>query len=71
MEGKPVGTGIQDVAFDTVDQYGTQGDAVARAIRGLGPVPVPIEDSVANMDVLDALFRSERSRGWEAPGSSS
>lgn len=63
------GAAIHNVVLDPVDQYTRQGDAVSRAIRGLESVPVPLEDSVANMAVLDALFRSENSRAWEGPRS--
>jgi predicted dehydrogenase len=65
--GDLAGSSIQDIVMDAVDQYTIQGDVVSRAIRGLGPVPVALEDSVANMAVLDALFRSESSHEWEAP----
>ena len=66
-EGDLHGRGIREVTFDTIDQYAAQGDAVARAIRGVAPAPVPLEGSVANMRVLDALFRSETSNDWEVP----
>lgn len=62
------GNSVQDVVMDPVDQYTAQGDAVSRAIRGLGSVPVSLEDSVANMAVIDALFRSETSGDWETSG---
>jgi hypothetical protein len=29
--------------------------------------PIPIEDAVANMRVIDALFRSAHSGHWETP----
>jgi predicted dehydrogenase len=41
----------------TCDQYTIQGDAFSRAIRENQEVPVPLEDSLANMRVLDALKR--------------
>jgi predicted dehydrogenase len=40
---------------------------MARAIRGGGVAPVPLEDSVANMMVVDALVRSARTGRWETP----
>lgn len=61
----PGGAGVREVSFETTDQYGAQGDAVSLAIRGTGTVPVPIEDAVANMAAIDALFRSEASGDWE------
>lgn len=64
----PRGTGVRELTFEPVDQYGTQGVAFARAVRGAGRVPVPLEDAVGNMAVIDALFRSEKSADWETPG---
>ena len=37
----------------------------ARAIREGTPLPFPLEDAVANMRVLDAVFRGGRSGRWE------
>ena len=34
---------------------------------GQGDVPVPLENALKNMAVIDALFRSARSGSWEAP----
>ena len=53
------------VEFDAVDQFTLQADAFSRAVRGHGQVPMTLEDSVANMMVLDALFRSAASGRWE------
>jgi predicted dehydrogenase len=63
--GKDVfGSGIEVLAFETCDQYALQGDAFSRAVREGGPAPVPLEDAVANMAVLDALARSATTGGW-------
>lgn len=43
-------------SFDVSDQYTLQGDAVSRAILEGRPAPYPLEDSIANMDVIDAVF---------------
>ena len=43
-------------AFSVVDQYTLQGDAISRAILGQDRVEFPIEDAVANMRVIDAVF---------------
>jgi predicted dehydrogenase len=51
--------------FDVVDQYTLQGDVFARAIREATPLPFPLEDAVANMRVLDAVFRAGSSGRWE------
>jgi predicted dehydrogenase len=51
----------------TCDQYTIQGDAFSRAIRENSEVPVPLEDALANMKVIDAIFRSSRTGQWEQP----
>ena len=51
----------------TCDQYTIQGDAFSRAIRENTEVPVPLEDALANMKVIDAIFRSGKSGRWETP----
>jgi predicted dehydrogenase len=51
--------------FPVCDQYTLQGDAFSRAILKQADVPVSLEDSVANMEVMDALFRSAAHHGWE------
>ena len=48
------------------DQYQLQGEAFSRAVRGEIVLPYGIEDAIANMRVIDALFRSELSGRWEA-----
>ena len=47
------------------DQYTLQGDAFSQVVRGDIAPPYGIDDAVCNMRVIDALFRSERSGGWE------
>jgi predicted dehydrogenase len=49
------------------DQYTIQGDEFSKAIRNDTEVPVPLEDSIANMKVIDAIFRSSSSGKWETP----
>ena len=53
--------------FPVCDQYTIQGDAFSRAILEDAEVPVPLEDAVANMAVIEALFRSVETGKWEAP----
>jgi predicted dehydrogenase len=67
-DGRDVlGTGIESRSFAVCDQYALQADEVSRAIREGRPAPVPLEDSVANMRVIDALVRSAQSGTWEMP----
>jgi predicted dehydrogenase len=60
------GGGRTTEEFPTCDQYTLQGDEFSRAVLEGGEVPTPLEDSLANMAVLEALFRSEQSLKWEA-----
>jgi predicted dehydrogenase len=60
-------SGITSEIFPTADQYTLQGDAFARAIRDNAQVPVPLEDSIGNMAVIEAIFRSAKSGQWESP----
>ncbi len=53
--------------FAVCDQYTIQGDEFSKAIREGGQVPTPLEDSVANMAVIEAIVRSSERGGWEKP----
>lgn len=53
--------------FPTADQYTIQGDEFSRAIQEHSDVPVPLENAVANMRVIDAVLRSGESGRWERP----
>jgi predicted dehydrogenase len=53
--------------FPTCDQYTIQGDIFSRAIRENRDVPVPLEDAIKNMAVIEAIFRSAESGKWESP----
>ena len=66
-----VGSGVVTRTFEVCDQYTLQADQVSRAIREGRPAPEPLEDAVANMEVIDALFRSAGSGTWERPGRAS
>jgi predicted dehydrogenase len=59
------GGGVTADIFRAVDQYKIQGDAFSRAIREDTPVPVPLEDSLNNMAVIEAVFRAGESGKWE------
>jgi predicted dehydrogenase len=51
-----------------VDQYAEEADAFARAVLGETPLPYGIDDAIKNMQIIDAIFRSEQSGQWEATG---
>jgi predicted dehydrogenase len=55
---------IDEIVFDVCDQYTLQGDLFSQAILNDAPVPTPIEDAVANMRVIDAIFQSAKSAAW-------
>jgi predicted dehydrogenase len=56
---------LETIRLPAVDQYSTQADRFSQAIRGVGHVPVSLEDAIGNMAVIDALFRSSESGKWE------
>src|SRR5262249_14024838 len=61
------GAGIERITFEAIDQYTVQGDRFARTVRdGIAPA-ASLEDAVANMTAIDALFRSVETRRWEGP----
>ncbi len=64
----PGGAGAETIEFGPCDQYTIQGDLFSRAVREGTEQPVPLEDAVGNMAVIDAVFRSAESGRWEAPG---
>jgi predicted dehydrogenase len=67
-DGRDVfGGGIRTETIPVCDQYTLQGDAFSRAIREGGEVPVPLEDAIGNMAVIEAVFRAAESGGWEKP----
>ena len=65
--GDIFGKTITTETFPTADQYTMQGDAFARAVFDNTEVPVPIEDAIANMAVIEAILKSANSNQWEAP----
>ena len=56
---------IEEVILGICNQYTIQGDLFSRAVLEDREVPTPLEDAVANMQVIDALARSARSGSWE------
>ena len=60
-----IGGGAAMEEFTPTDQYQRQGDAFSRAILEGSSLEFPMADAIMNMRVLDALFRSEKSKAWE------
>ena len=59
------GGGVTAETFETGDQYTWQADEFAAAVRGEVAVPVPLEDSLKQLAVLQAIFRAAESGRWE------
>ena len=53
------------IEFETCDQYTIQGDRFSEAAMKGTAAPYPLEDSVKNMQVIDALFRSGATGTWQ------
>ncbi len=58
--------GIEEITFETCDQYTIQGDLFSEAILNNTAVPTPLADAVANMQTLEALLASATTGGWQA-----
>ncbi|NOZ70622.1 MAG: Gfo/Idh/MocA family oxidoreductase [Chloroflexi bacterium] len=58
------GDTIDEIEFDICDQYTIQGDIFSQAILNDTPVPTPLTDAVANMKVIEAVFRSAETGAW-------
>jgi predicted dehydrogenase len=50
------GGGVEVEAFPVCDQYGLQADAFAAAIQDGGPVPVPLEFALRNMEAIERVL---------------
>jgi len=59
-------TAAERIEFAPVNQYTILAQLFARSAVTGGPAPIPLEDSIKNMAVLDALRRAATSRRWEA-----
>jgi predicted dehydrogenase len=59
------GAGREEFAVDTCNQYTIQGDRFSQAVRGVASPAYPLEDTMANMRVIDAVFRAAESGKWE------
>jgi predicted dehydrogenase len=59
------GSGIELEEFPVCNQYTLQGDLFSQAIREHAAQPIPLEDAVNNMAVIDAVLRSTETSQWE------
>lgn len=62
--GDLTGKSRETLEIPTCDQYRLQGEAFSRAILEGGEVPVPLEDALANMRVIEAIFEAGESGSW-------
>jgi predicted dehydrogenase len=62
--GDIFGSGIVTEEFPTADQYTIQGDEFSKAVLEGGEIPVPLEDAIANMAVIEAVFKSAETGAW-------
>jgi predicted dehydrogenase len=65
-DGKDLTSGGEPVDTVEADQYTIQGERLSQAILDDTDVALPLEDSVANMRVIDAIVRSAGQARWEA-----
>ncbi len=64
-DGRDVfGTGVETITIPACDQYTIQANLFAEAVRHNTEVPWPLERSVENMRVIEALFRAGDERAW-------
>ena len=66
--GDLTSSGISTETFAVVDQYTLQGDAFSKAILDGTSVPVPLEEGIANMAVIEAIFNSAKFGQWQNVG---
>jgi predicted dehydrogenase len=65
--GAPDGSGVEAVTLPGADHYQLQIEAFSRAVRERRPDAAGLDDAIASMRVIDALFASERSGAFERP----
>jgi predicted dehydrogenase len=63
----PSGRSAEVIEFEIVDQYTIQGDLFSQSIREGTELPVPLEGSIQNMAIIEAVFRSAKTGQWEKP----
>ncbi len=61
----PTASSVESLTVPAANQYGLQATAFAHAIRGGGPAPLPLSDSIANIRLIERLFAAA---GIQPPG---
>ena len=59
------GASAETIDLPVCDQYEIQGSLFSQALRENREQPIPLEDAVNNMSVIDAVFRSAKTGQWE------
>lgn len=57
---------MEEITFAPCDQYTIQGDLFSKAILDHNPVPVTLDDAVANMNVIEKFRESAGAGTWTA-----
>jgi len=55
----------ETIEIPVCDQYEIQGTLFSQALRENKEQPIPLEDAINNMTVIDAVFRSAENGHWE------
>ena len=58
------GDEIKEILLEACDQYTIQGDLFSQAILNDTEVPTPLADALANLQVIEAVFRSAHNGVW-------
>ena len=58
------GDETQEITLQACNQYAIQGELFSRAVLEDADVPTPLEDAVANMQVIEALVQSAKTGAW-------
>ncbi|HYE85793.1 MAG TPA: Gfo/Idh/MocA family oxidoreductase [Vicinamibacterales bacterium] len=67
--GDLTGSGIETIELPVCDQFTIQTERFAAAIRGGGGVAYPLEQSVRNMRLIDAVRQSAKTGRWSTGSS--
>lgn len=67
-EGDPSDSTAETISVDPCDQFTIQAELFSRSILDGTRQPLPLEDSIRNMECVDAISRSAKSGRWEQPG---
>lgn len=55
---------VEEIQVPDTNHYTLMGDAFAQSVFNNTPVPTPLEDAIANMRVIDAVFESAAEGQW-------